>query len=597
MSEIRLRIESLKDELIGFCISNSLSEEGLREIIKRHGLTPNDSNVSDYKFFRLACHNKRVTEGIIRCLLEYFPAAASATCKEGWTPLHHACYNKNMTLNIIQLLIDAAPDSVCSVNRRGWMPLHYLCYKKNLDETAAIEISKLLIEKCPEALRHANNNGSLPIHLACVRRSPAFCQVLVDAAPDSVRSVDDDGWTPIHTLCDNPEVDEATAILVLKLLMEKHPDAVRHADRGGSLPIHYAAKTKSPEFCRVLIDAYPGSEQIPEVKGTLPLHWACYKGSLPTVEYLYRLFPVAIGRENIEGLYPIHMAIGLFERSNPEDAVEIVKFLLNYDPNQKLIRFRGNSLLRVACGQQYNNSNIEAGVAALEVIKVLFDAHPEAIEDNRIATGIQRFHPRVRTFINRELVYSRQAKDLRLMVTPDSKGQLPLHTALQNNVRLGSIKLLVKGNPAALLSLDSSGALPLHIACQHHDYTDVVHYLVELDTTTLGALDRNGNTALHCACRGGKNDTITLLLEKYNAVSVSKRNDQEKLPIELLWESNAVEDNGSLKYTESVFRLLRSYPEMVAINNLALEQPIDVDQMRNVKKRKLDLDDEEETPS
>ena len=30
--------------------------------------------------------------------------------------------------------------------------------------------------------------------------------------------------------------------------------------------------------------------------------------------------------------------------------------------------------------------------AALEVIKVIYDAHPEAIEDNRIASGIQRYH-------------------------------------------------------------------------------------------------------------------------------------------------------------------------------------------------------------
>ena len=36
------------------------------------------------------------------------------------------------------------------------------------------------------------------------------------------------------------------------------------------------------------------------------------------------------------------------------------------------------------------------------------------------------------------------------MTTPDEKGQLPLHTALQNNATLGSIKLLVKGNDSVL---------------------------------------------------------------------------------------------------------------------------------------------------
>ena len=64
------RAESLSNELTEFCKSNSLSEDGLREIIERHGLTPNNiPNITDYKFFFVACHNERVTEGIIQYLL------------------------------------------------------------------------------------------------------------------------------------------------------------------------------------------------------------------------------------------------------------------------------------------------------------------------------------------------------------------------------------------------------------------------------------------------------------------------------------------------------------------------------------------------
>ncbi len=58
------------------------------------------------------------------------------------------------------------------------------------------------------------------------------------------------------------------------------------------------------------------------------------------------------------------------------------------------------------------------------------------------------------------------------------------------------------------------------------------------------------------------------MLEKYDAVTVSKRNSHKKLPIDLLWESNAVEDRESIEYTESVFRLLREYPEMVMTSNV-----------------------------
>jgi hypothetical protein len=70
---------------------------------------------------------------------------------------------------------------------------------------------------------------------------------------------------------------------------------------------------------------------------------------------------------------------------------------------------------------------------------------------------------------------------------------------------------------------------------------------------------REGNTALHYACLGAKYETITLLLEKYDAISVSKRNTHKKLPIDLLWESNEVLDREGVEYTESVFR----YPETI----------------------------------
>ena len=79
--------------------------------------------------------------------------------------------------------------------------------------------------------------------------------------------------------------------------------------------------------------------------------------------------------------------------------------------------------------------------------------------------------------------------------------------------------------------------MPLHIACEYQDSAAVVQCLLDqLDTRTLQALDIDNNTALHYACRGAKHLTIALLLETY-AASVSKRNNDGKLPIELLWES------------------------------------------------------------
>ena len=488
----------LSKELFEMCKSESISEEGVREIFERYRLTHKNNHVDNYKFFRLACSDERVTEGIIRCFLEYFPDAASAADERGCSPLLCACNSKGVTLNIIQLLVESAPDSVRSVN----------------------------------------NNGNMPL----------------------------------HALCNTRQTDDAAAIQILKFLIEKHPEGVRHPDNIGRLPIHIAAGGRSPEFCRVLIEACPGSEQISGAGDAMPLHFACGKGSLATVEYLYRQYPDAITTPATPG-YPIHAAIfGIKHRNSPATAAEVVQFLLDCDPNQKLIQSQGMSLLRIAFWQPYNGSNI---AAAIQISKILFDAHPEAIEDERIASNIRRYHQQVQAFINGELVYARQAKDLRRMMTPDTDGRLPLHRALQNNVRLGSIKLLIKGNPSAIRSIDDSGALPLHVACQHHDSASVVGYVLDLARITRDATDSQGNTALHYACRGAKYNTIAMLLEKYDAASVSKRNAHGKLPIDLLWEST-VSDRESVEYIGSVFQLVRANPEMVIISNSIVNQPVDV---------------------
>ena len=288
---------------------------------------------------------------------------------------------------------------------------------------------------------------------------------------------------------------EITLLKVLKFYIRRCPEAVRHADNeNGLLPLHMACGSKSPEFCRVLIEAYPGSERINGVEGgMLPLHLACLENNVATVECLYTMYPDAVNHAATNGLYPIHFAIfSMEDRDDPKPAVDIVEYLLDCDPNVKLQKFREvMSLLFCACQGVYNDSNIHA---ALEMIKVIYDAHPETIEDNTIASHIHEYHQQIQTFINGELVYARQAKDRRQMTTPDHNRQLPLHTALQNNVRLGSIKLLVKGNPSAIRTFDRSGVIPLHGACQHHDSASVVQYLVGLDTMSLEAVDGEGNT-------------------------------------------------------------------------------------------------------
>ena len=311
-------------ELFSYCDSESLSEEGLRELIANNY----DLLKNNYEFFFRVCWNERVTEGIIRCLLEYFPDAANY--EDGQVPLHNVCENISATLGIIRLLIAASPESVRSVNDEGHMPLHTLCENVELDEAAAIEILKILIEKYPQAVRHASDSGCLPIHLASGWRSLEFCQVLIDVAPDSVKRGDNGGWTPLHYLCDScKDDDEGTAVQMLKLMIEKDTEAARRSNNNGDLPIHRASGWRSLEFFRVLVEANPESVSVPDASGKLPLHQVCLNGSLATVEYVHGLYPEAINhaatwgyrvslrRRDVTEHYPIHSAIeGTLYRKN-----------------------------------------------------------------------------------------------------------------------------------------------------------------------------------------------------------------------------------------------------------------------------------------
>ncbi len=685
-------IESPEDELFEHCKYEDISEERIQEIIERFGNQP----VGNCSFFRAALSNETVTEGIIQCLLEYFPVAANYPDDDGLLPLHYALTHcKNVSTGIIQLLIDAAPDSVRHTDNSGYMPLHWLCNNDKLDETFAVATLRLLLEKYPDSTQHVDNTGLLPIHIAATSKSPEFCGLLIEAYPRSeriashmgmlpihcaclknsvdvveylynlypdsinhatqdgaypihfaistsafrigtpldknealkivkfligcdpnvkfqeckqgesllhlacrcdhgqsstivalgiieaiynaqpefIRKEDVKGKLPLHKLCANSSLDNSnsTAMAILRLLLEKYPESIRHADNDGYLPIHGAAGRKSPEFCRVLIEAYPGSERIADDKGMLPIHCACINNTVETVEFLYNLYPDAINESTPFGMYPIHAAVRSVadRKDNPEAAVDVVKFLLDCDPSVKFQKLQGDiHSLVLAAVADYTDANVGA---AMDVIKAIFDADPEVIGHESLRRDDIVLHPDVRAFVNRQLAYFRHANNTRLMTAPFS--QSPLHMALPSDyARLGSIKLLVKGNPLAVQTPNNSGALPLHVACMHHKVADVVEYLIELDTTTLDAVDYEGNTALHYACRSANYEAIALLLEKYDAVSVSKRNAEGKLPIEILWEKEEEDEDEdsfydsfeeSVENTEYVFRLLRAYPEMM----------------------------------
>jgi ankyrin repeat protein len=437
--------------------------------------------------------------------------------------LHEAVYNKNVSEGVVQYLLDCIP-GIANVTSNGDSVLH----RAFENESIALNIVQRLIDAAPESLRQTNTRDRL---------------------------------MPLHVLCLNEGLDASVSLDILKLLIEKCPESVRHVDNDGCLPIHFAASGCSSEFCRVLLEAYPRSERITTSDGFLPVHAACQSGHVATAEYLINLYPESINVPCNEGFYPTHYAVSCLDDGRSDGAcVDMVRFLLTSDPGVASQKFDGELPLHEACCVT-NKTNLNAG---LKIIQLLYDVYPEAITCNEkamkeILEG-DDVVDEVKQFLAVQADYAKQATNQQIMTTPDKNGQLPLHKALCNNIAHGSLKLLVKGNPSALQTPDNLGSLPLHLACEHQGSASDIEYLLSLDKTTLIAVDKQNNTPLHYACRGARFDTITLLLDKFAAVSVSKANIHNKLPIHLLFEGVHDQDNDSTMYVETVFRLLREYP-------------------------------------
>lgn len=477
--------------------------EGLQEIINRWGWprSSNNKELKSYDFFFELLLAEKLTEGTVDAVLYCFPEAARMRTRSNKTPLHIVLSNEAVTLNMVQILVDADPPSIAHRDADNMTVLHCLCNNVNLNASARLEILNFLIQTNRGLLEMASRNDRvLPIHYAAgLKSTPVpFMQTLIDASPGYVlKSLTASGVAPIHIACFNYNLH------LVKTLVNADPNSLNLSSSGSS--------------------------------------------------------PAG---------YPIHSALNSVHGRGLASRVSVVRFLVNF-PGSTVVsqEFRGYLPLHLAClaaSEVRGNNGWDTSLDRylpndLEIIKILFDAFPGAIKHSRLRRDIKggqrgKFHPKVMEFINHHYKFALPYNLLKKRYNP-----LPLHSAITRKECLGSIKLLVEGDPTAVFTPDSNGAIPLHLAVQHHSSSEVIRFLIR-NAKTLTIADLNGNTALHYACRCAKYEIIVLLLEKYGAVSTSTQNLNGKLPIELLLFESDREDMESTRYTEAIFHLLRAYP-------------------------------------
>lgn len=260
--------------------------------------------------------------------------------------------------------------------------------------------------------------------------------------------------------------------------------------------------------------------------------------AVEAIRYMLELYPESINARDSKGLLPIHNVVQSGKKSMGKKTL-IIELLLEHDPDAASEKddISGQYPLHMVCSN-------DAG--RLSEVKVLYDAFPDAIHllDENGATALllarnRGYYP-ISRFLTDQHVFARQARDTKEMTTLDENGLLPLHRALlQGDVPLGSIKLLLKGNPSAIQTVDNNLAFPFHTACEFSSVEVVLFLAGNVGRSDiLEHLDKNEDSVVHYACRGGNLEVVKYLLGNHaSLVASATLNKKGELPIHLLCEA------------------------------------------------------------
>ena len=418
---------------------------------------------------------------------------------------------ENIDIDTVKRMVELYPNALLG-SENAWFnsilyaPLDVLLMNPSIDNS--FEIAQYLIETNAESIRRSGGDSSLQIACSSCRVDPRVIGLIIEARPELLRHQDGGRNTPIHNLIVNRSysengmsISESVATEIAALMVKKEPALLRIVNQSGALPLHLAARKRSPQFCKILVDGYKESTKV-SVNGHLPVHLAAYGNHLDTVKYLFDTDPSTLNTHDHDG---------------------------------KLF---------------FRTVQMEGG------------------------------NPDVKAFLEVQWTYYFKAnmKHTSTLTQRDSDGQVPLHHALcDNHATLGSIKLLLEASPDSLFIADNDGIMPLHMACGFSS-AEIVEYLVNYFAASFGEerrpnimlkKDKWGNTPLHYACHYDKCDVVKVLLGKQkHTVTVSERNDDGKLPIQLLCDPPRIGfdkriDREGVEYTEALWLLLRNCPETI----------------------------------
>uniref|UniRef100_A0A7S3L4W5 Uncharacterized protein n=1 Tax=Amphora coffeiformis TaxID=265554 RepID=A0A7S3L4W5_9STRA len=453
------------------------------------------------------------------------------------TPIHTAAWKCPVEVTLRMLEITPPDERKALLLRRdecGNTVLHLCC--ANIDERAEFTIMKNVLLLAPEALDIVNAYGDSPLHLLV--SSPGYTKshdfTVEIAAEEAVTSLltlveeqgtlqNNMGLTLLHCA-----IAHGAHERVVVQLLNIAPDAASVVDSRGMLPLHYcAAFGRIPwTFVQQLIEVYPAALLAPTVDGDTPLHLLVVnaqrqlneaglldRNTSKIAELLLstpRSQKCALFTPNNEKLYPLHCC-AVFDC--PPQLTRILMESEHAVEASTLPTHSGWTALHLACVTTTGNKSTEnAEALATQRACRTFDKGDRtpimlALESTSISAVLVKFLAK---------------KCPKSALTPTKKGKnLPLHIALEHNVKDSIIQRLVKANPASLKMKNSAGDTALHIACRRGVPVSTVKFLLSKDKEIRRVKNKKGQYPYDLAESLGVAQDIP---ELYDPVMVTEKN-------------------------------------------------------------------------
>lgn len=228
-----------------------------------------------------------------------------------------------------------------------------------------------------------------------------------------------------------------------------------------------------------MVNRCPAAVLCCDENGRLPIHTACQVGiPLRLIKFLLNAAPATImtPTKDHRKLLPIHVVCRYYNGRNKEK-LAIIRHLLKYHPETSILTTTAKGETALHCLlQNYFCTVADLQVIAAECPEVFSFSMKRGTTPLHLACGRHYMtratkRPRPRdddpssssAEIIQFLLNRCPAKMLR---TPNSKGELPLHTAVRGDQSCETVNAIVAAYPDAVSFVDKRGRTALHIASE-----------------------------------------------------------------------------------------------------------------------------------